>query len=188
MSIDDDEMEDITVKFRLTGEEVPSLDVRDDMGIGPPQRKHLNSLGSQSDGENASDDDNSDDSHPDYNKPLMYPRQRAKITVQNIHRRSPCRRCMWGVVYLFIFSAAILASVFLVIYFVNSYTNKLLLEEFKEQWTESLTALPCSDFEVEDVWVKGFPKLLTESAFRLVDVNRDGVLDIIMGFATGKFV
>ncbi|XP_076457343.1 uncharacterized protein LOC143291388 [Babylonia areolata] len=43
----------------------------------------------------------------------------------------------------------------------------------------------CDQVEVEDVWVVGFPKLLTESAFRLVDVNQDGVLDVILGFATG---
>ncbi|KAK7105709.1 hypothetical protein V1264_017053 [Littorina saxatilis] len=43
----------------------------------------------------------------------------------------------------------------------------------------------CDRIEVEDVWVQGIPKLLTESAFRLVDVNQDGVLDVIMGFMTG---
>jgi len=39
---------------------------------------------------------------------------------------------------------------------------------------------------VEDVWVSGFAKLMTESALRLVDVNRDGVLDVLLGFATGR--
>ncbi|RUS78517.1 hypothetical protein EGW08_013729, partial [Elysia chlorotica] len=43
----------------------------------------------------------------------------------------------------------------------------------------------CDQVKVEDVWVVGFPKLLTESAFRLVDVNGDGVLDVILGFGTG---
>lgn len=93
---------------------------------------------------------------------------------------------MWGTVYLFVVVAAILAGVFLVIYFVNSYTNRLLIEEFKEQWTDNLQAIPCNKLKVEDVWVKGFPKLLTESAFRLLDINKDGVLDIVMGFATGR--
>src|SRR5262245_22046045 len=31
--------------------------------------------------------------------------------------------------------------------------------------------LPCDNIEVRDVWVEQFPKLLTESAFRLLDVN-----------------
>ena len=39
---------------------------------------------------------------------------------------------------------------------------------------------------MEDVWIKNIPMMQTESAFRLVDVNRDGVLDVIMGFATGN--
>ena len=38
---------------------------------------------------------------------------------------------------------------------------------------------------VEDVWVQGFPKLITESAFRMLDVNKDGTLDVIIGFGTG---
>lgn len=41
---------------------------------------------------------------------------------------------------------------------------------------------------VEDVWTQTFPKLLTESAFRLVEVNGDGIDDVIFGFATGKLL
>lgn len=44
---------------------------------------------------------------------------------------------------------------------------------------------PCDNIKVEDVWVKQFPKLLTESAFRTVDVNSDGIEDVIFGYATG---
>ena len=44
----------------------------------------------------------------------------------------------------------------------------------------------CGKLSVEDVWVSGFAKLMTESALRLVDVNRDGVLDVLLGFATGR--
>ena len=41
------------------------------------------------------------------------------------------------------------------------------------------------DVEIEVVWTAGFPKLITESAFRLVDCNSDGILDVIFGFGTG---
>jgi len=44
----------------------------------------------------------------------------------------------------------------------------------------------CGELAVDDVWVSGFAKLMTESALRLVDVNADGVLDVLMGFATGR--
>ena len=45
----------------------------------------------------------------------------------------------------------------------------------------------CTNISKTVVWTHGIPKLITESAFRLVDVNQDGILDIIFGFATGKF-
>lgn len=44
----------------------------------------------------------------------------------------------------------------------------------------------CVELEVLDVWNVTFPKLLTESAVRTVDVDRDGVMDVIIGFATGR--
>lgn len=42
----------------------------------------------------------------------------------------------------------------------------------------------CSDFHVEKVWHQTYEKFQTESAIRLVDVNGDGVDDIISGFVT----
>ena len=39
--------------------------------------------------------------------------------------------------------------------------------------------------EIEPLWTSAFPKLITESAFRLVDCNSDGILDVIFGFGTG---
>lgn len=45
--------------------------------------------------------------------------------------------------------------------------------------------VPCNKFEVGDVWVKTFPKLTSETAVRLSDVNHDGILDIILGYGTG---
>lgn len=39
--------------------------------------------------------------------------------------------------------------------------------------------------DIELLWTSGFPKLLTETAFRLVDCNSDGVLDVIFGYGTG---
>jgi hypothetical protein len=38
---------------------------------------------------------------------------------------------------------------------------------------------------IEPLWTAGFPKLITETAFRLVDCNSDGILDIIFGYGTG---
>ena len=47
------------------------------------------------------------------------------------------------------------------------------------------TVLPCTGYTVQDVWIKNIPQLMIESGIRLLDVNQDGVLDTIIGFATG---
>ena len=39
--------------------------------------------------------------------------------------------------------------------------------------------------QIEPIWTSGFPKLLTETAFRLVDCNSDGIHDVIFGYGTG---
>jgi hypothetical protein len=45
--------------------------------------------------------------------------------------------------------------------------------------------VPCTELFVEDVWTKSLSKLTVESAVRLNDVNRDGVMDVIVGYGTG---
>lgn len=53
--------------------------------------------------------------------------------------------------------------------------------------SENITTkiLPCSDLKVTDVWTVSLPKLISESSIRSVDVNEDGVEDVIFGFGTG---
>ena len=114
-------------------------------------------------------------------KPLMYPRQRPKVHVAR-HRPTLCNQVIWPVVYFLLFIGSLATFACLIIYFVNNYGNKWLLGD----QNVSSSVIGCSHIEVEDVWVKGMPKLMTESAFRLLDVNNDGVLDILFGFATGE--
>jgi hypothetical protein len=45
--------------------------------------------------------------------------------------------------------------------------------------------VPCTELVVEDVWTRSFSKLTVESAVRLNDVNKDGVMDVIVGYGTG---
>ena len=45
--------------------------------------------------------------------------------------------------------------------------------------------VPCSELVVEGVWTKSLSKLTVESAVRLNDVNRDGIMDVIIGYGTG---
>ncbi|XP_075550002.1 protein FAM234B [Dermacentor variabilis] len=43
----------------------------------------------------------------------------------------------------------------------------------------------CRQLRVHDVWHNTMPMLTTESAFRHLDVNGDGTLDVVFGFGTG---
>ncbi|EDO39984.1 predicted protein, partial [Nematostella vectensis] len=43
----------------------------------------------------------------------------------------------------------------------------------------------CTQLKSQKIWHTSLPKLMTETAVRLNDVNNDGVSDIIVGFSTG---
>ncbi|KAH3701952.1 uncharacterized protein LOC127861055 [Dreissena polymorpha] len=130
-------------------------------------------------------------------KPLMFPRARTKARLNH----SACARCrpIINAICCFLFLVLSLGSLMgLVVYFVNKHNKKLsslekniqaasisakiLADQSKPDFS---TIVGCDDVTVDDVWTVGIPKLLTESAFRPLDVNQDGVLDVILGFATG---
>jgi hypothetical protein len=46
--------------------------------------------------------------------------------------------------------------------------------------------IPCSDVTIEEVWSKGFSKMLSEGAIRPLHVNQDNILDVVFPFTTGK--
>ena len=54
-----------------------------------------------------------------------------------------------------------------------------------------LNIKPCTNFSSREIWHSIIPKLMTETAIRLNDVNKDNVADIMIGFMTvldGYFV
>lgn len=126
-------------------------------------------------------------------KPLMHPRQRTKVK-----SRTPdckCRSLCKTVLYFLLMVGLLGGLVSLLLYVLNRHkpASGILspppLQPVKGAASGGASVtqelIGCDTVEVEDVWVVGFPKLLTESAFRLVDVSGDGVLDVILGFATG---
>lgn len=48
--------------------------------------------------------------------------------------------------------------------------------------TEEL--LPCSDIKVTNIWTVSFPKFISESPLRTIDINKDSIDDVIYGFGT----
>lgn len=45
--------------------------------------------------------------------------------------------------------------------------------------------VPCSNLKTTDMWAVNLPILTTDSPVRILDVNKDGIDDIIFGFGTG---
>lgn len=48
------------------------------------------------------------------------------------------------------------------------------------------SVLPCTDINSTEIWSYTLPKLSSESTMRAVDVNSDGIDDIIFGFGLGN--
>lgn len=65
--------------------------------------------------------------------------------------------------------------------------GKWLLEKIHTPQSDKneTSIFPCVDFKVSDVWKVSLPYLRSEANFRTLDVNEDGIDDIIFGFATG---
>ncbi|XP_014251713.1 uncharacterized protein LOC106667930 isoform X2 [Cimex lectularius] len=49
-----------------------------------------------------------------------------------------------------------------------------------------LNIIPCSDFTGKDIWYKTFPWMKSEAALVMVDVNQDGIDDVIIGYSTNQ--
>lgn len=98
---------------------------------------------------------------------------------------SRSRNRMRCIGYVILCSVVVIIITLIVVNFLNKKTRKPTHSQSKDYKSQSSKIKGCDHVEVEDVWITALPKLLTESAFRLLDVNRDGTLDVIFGFATG---
>ena len=122
------------------------------------------------------DDDDDDDMNGHQSKPLMHRRHRA-ATVRTVRPAGGCGQSLRSVIYFVVFGGAMVTLALFVVYTIN--TRLLPATSTRRPAVGSRVA-------VADVWVTGLPKLTTQSALRLVDVNLDGVLDVLLGFATGQ--
>ncbi|XP_060079842.1 uncharacterized protein LOC132559243 [Ylistrum balloti] len=119
-------------------------------------------------------------------KPLMHPRQRPKVKSRTPNCR--CRKQLKTITCFLVIVLSLGSLMTMIIYLYNKHPEKTKDKngpDIESQSSNIPEVVGCDSLSVEDVWVMGFPKLITESAFRLVDVNQDGVLDIILGFGTG---
>lgn len=131
-------------------------------------------------------------------KPLMSSRKSKKAKIQVRHpgpktaiyyRR---KRCLLKLFYLLLGLISVSLFVFVLIKVIADALQSLAQEGPERilpggtRIDEEEELVPCSGFDVELVWMKNFPTLTTETAVRMMDVNRDGILDAILGFGTSK--
>lgn len=48
--------------------------------------------------------------------------------------------------------------------------------------------VPCSELKVTEMWTASFPHLTSEAEVRVLDVNQDGIEDVMMGFGAGRWL
>ncbi|XP_018568780.1 uncharacterized protein LOC108909041 [Anoplophora glabripennis] len=126
-------------------------------------------------------------------RPLMAPRR--KLGKQDIGTRlknkPPCRAFCKPCCYVSAALAVLIGLIILVVILVSMYP--LPLDRFRD-WVIKKShpeddgrtkLLPCHNLKVTEVWSVTLPKLTTDSPVRSLDVNADGVEDILFGFGTG---
>ncbi|XP_026286303.1 uncharacterized protein LOC113211963 isoform X1 [Frankliniella occidentalis] len=125
-------------------------------------------------------------------KPLMPLRRRQKPAYfapgATQDTKSRCKiffaPCCYGFAALSILLGLLALSVIIINYFPLPL-SKLLVWFGKNSHLPNQKLIPCTELVTSDVWVQTFPKLTSETAVRLSDVNHDGVLDVILGYGTG---
>jgi len=130
---------------------------------------------------------------------------KKKLSVKRVKPVSICS--LRGCAVFWIWCLLFFIGVFSMTYFlkiaigkiqpVESVDETVVYERYHENTTKHGTKEPlpakgviqkdiesCSDFDVKKLWHQTLEKFQTESAIRLIDLNKDGVDDVVSGFVT----
>lgn len=129
-------------------------------------------------------DEEDDDNHNEHNTPLIDGGTNAtnnsnQITIGKIkifkprRRKTNFRKCLCSFILFLVF-------ILLIIIILRSKVSSINVLNQRYKYRSS-----CDRVVTEPQWNQTFPMLTIESALRLVDVNNDSVLDIIVPFGTG---
>ena len=175
--------------------------------IYKPETNRFLHIGSDEDDDSEELDDEIDDSYsnnvtalysPTRNaqKSLMQPTRTTKI--RRVHSKPWCtkRSCFVCFIWIAFFTICVVGLVLLILHAVDvigfkekdsniHFVKKVLLERQDGLLAANSNVEPCDEFYVSKIWHSTMPKLMTETAIRLNDVNQDGIDDIIVGFSTG---
>ncbi|XP_063981625.1 uncharacterized protein LOC135164846 isoform X1 [Diachasmimorpha longicaudata] len=128
-------------------------------------------------------------------RPLMAPRRKQKLG----HLQTPpltfktlliplCYGLMALVVLLGLMLLCVLTiNIFPVPFGMlkNLFSGGVTLEVTITKVSRENEPLPCTSLATSVVWMRTMPKLTSEAPLRSLDVNGDGIEDIILGFSTG---
>ena len=118
-------------------------------------------------------------------RPLMYPKSKTKSPASLTGSgKIRFKDIIQNLILCLIACGLLVMLGMAIVYYVRLNDGQLTIHKGENVSKKYLVG--CSKIEVEDIWIRGFPKLMTESAFRLLDINTDGVKDILFGFATGE--
>ena len=122
-------------------------------------------------------------------RPLIKGRKKRGGISTEIRTGNPAaRRCCGPVCWVLLGIKTVMGLAALTIILTNYFTHAdFLFWNFGLSSSSSLVSdiRGCDELEVVPVWQVKFPKLLTEGNTRMVDVNGDGVADVILGYGTG---
>jgi hypothetical protein len=130
---------------------------------------------------------------------------RNELAIVTTNRRSAYQPCMYFLVrnrltlVAFVYLCIVLTLTSVIVFYVAMMLMAARLTSTQSTFAAAVTAVSsvatstsniigCDEIQVDDIWTAGYPKLMTESALRLLDVNDDGVLDVLIGFATGHYM
>ncbi|KAJ8975519.1 hypothetical protein NQ317_010634 [Molorchus minor] len=125
-------------------------------------------------------------------RPLMAPRRKhGKPDLgSRLKNKPPCRAFCRPCCYILAALTVLIGLIILVVILVSMYPLPLdrlrdwiIRKSTKEQ--SRLKLLPCSNVFITEVWSMNLPILTTDSPVRTLDVNGDGMEDILFGFGTG---
>lgn len=123
-------------------------------------------------------------------EPLIPPRRKHKMYHVRGKMKTKSGNFTWIVCFILSLVCVVGVLLIMVDWFLdqsNSNKNKINTVRNMTSLTNSRSQSnikPCTNFTSREIWHKILPKLMTETAIRLNDVNGDNVPDIMIGFMT----